>query len=133
VGTPRRPAVGFWPTGVACPGSARPAASQLRHLAGSAGVLLNVENDIARSDFHSPAVARRGDLTVAISTGGKSPALAATIRQRIEASFGPEWEAQIERVAELRAGWRDACYDGASIARLTTMWFDRQGLAHRAS
>jgi precorrin-2 dehydrogenase / sirohydrochlorin ferrochelatase len=109
-----------------------PAASQLRHLAGSAGVLLNVEDDIACSDFHSASVVHRGDLTVAISTGGKCPALAAAIRRRIEALFGTQWEAQIERVARLRAGWRDAGHDAASIARLTKMWFDHQGVAEKA-
>ena len=104
-----------------------PAASQLRRIADSAGVLLNVEDDIARSDFHSPAVVRRGDLTVAISTGGKSPGLAAAIRRQIEAALGPRWDAQLERVAALRARWRDAGNDGAAIARLTKMWFDRHG------
>ena len=38
-----------------------------------AGALVNVEDDPRRSDFHSPSVFRRGDLTVAISTNGKSP------------------------------------------------------------
>jgi precorrin-2 dehydrogenase / sirohydrochlorin ferrochelatase len=102
-----------------------PAASQLRHIADSAGVLLNVEDNIALSDFHSPAIVRRGDLIVAISTGGKCPSLASAIRRRIEALLGPEWDARLERVAALRAGWREAGHDGAAIARLTTMWLDR--------
>jgi siroheme synthase-like protein len=102
-----------------------PAASQLRHIADSAGVLLNVEDEIARSDFHSPAMVRRGDLTVAISTAGKSPGLAAAIRRRIEASFGPEWDARLENIALLRRRWRLAGHENATIARLTTIWFDR--------
>ena len=104
-----------------------PAASRLRRIADSAGVLLNVEDDIARSDFHSPAVVRRGDLTVAISTAGKCPGLAAAIRQQIEAALGPQWDAALERVAALRVGWRDAGHDGAAIARSTRMWLDRHG------
>jgi precorrin-2 dehydrogenase/sirohydrochlorin ferrochelatase len=104
-----------------------PAASQLRHIADSAGVLLNVEDDIARSDFHSPAVVRRGDLTIAISTGGKCPGLAAAFRRQIEASLGRQWDARLERVAALRAGWRDAGCDGPAIARFTAMWLDRHG------
>jgi precorrin-2 dehydrogenase/sirohydrochlorin ferrochelatase len=103
-----------------------PVLSRLRRIAGAAGVLVNVEDDIARSDFHSPAVVRRGDLTVAISTGGKSPGLAAAIRRRIEASFGADWEARLDRVAALRARWRGAGRDGAAIARLTSMWFEQQ-------
>jgi precorrin-2 dehydrogenase/sirohydrochlorin ferrochelatase len=104
-----------------------PAASQLRQIADSAGVLFNVEDDIARSDFHSPAVVRRGDLTIAISTGGKCPGLAAAMRQQIEASLGPQWDARLERVAALRAGWRAAGCDRPAIARFTTMWLDRCG------
>ncbi|HTT80251.1 MAG TPA: bifunctional precorrin-2 dehydrogenase/sirohydrochlorin ferrochelatase [Stellaceae bacterium] len=103
-----------------------PALCRLRQIANRAGVLLNVEDDIAGSDFHSPAVVRRGDLTLAVSTGGKSPALAALIRRRIEASFGPEWRARLERVAALRNRWRAAGLDGAAVARLTTIWLDRQ-------
>jgi precorrin-2 dehydrogenase / sirohydrochlorin ferrochelatase len=110
-----------------------PAASQLRHIADGARALLNVEDDIAHSDFHSPAVVRRGDLIVAISTGGKCPGLAAAIRRRIEESFGPDWDAQLERVAVLRAGWRKDGHDGAAIARFTTMWLDRHGFAQKAN
>jgi precorrin-2 dehydrogenase / sirohydrochlorin ferrochelatase len=108
-------------------GVGEPRASQLRQIAESAGVLLNVEDDITRSSFHSPAVVRRGDLTVAISTGGKSPGLAAALRRQIEASLGAEWDRRIERIATLRAGWRDAGHGGAAIARLTTIWLNRQG------
>jgi precorrin-2 dehydrogenase / sirohydrochlorin ferrochelatase len=104
-----------------------PAASRLRHIADGAGILLNVEDDAARSDFHSPAVVRRGDLTVAISTGGKSPGLAGALRRRIEAALGPEWGTLLDGVAALRAGWRDAGRDGAAIARSTTTWLDRHG------
>lgn len=102
------------------------AASRLRKIADRAGVLLNIEDDIARSDFHSPAVVRRGDLTVAISTGGKNPGLAAAIRRRIDACFGPEWAARLDRAAALRSHWRATGYDTATIARLTRSWLDRE-------
>jgi len=104
-----------------------PGASQLRRIADSAGVLLNVEDDLAHSSFHSPAVVRRGDLTVAISTAGKSPGLAAALRRQIETALGPEWGMRLERIARLRAGWRAAGHDGAAVARLTTVWLGRQG------
>jgi precorrin-2 dehydrogenase/sirohydrochlorin ferrochelatase len=102
-------------------------AARLRQIADRAGVLLNVEDDIARSDFHSTAVVRRGDLTVAISTGGKSPGLAAAIRRQIDACFGPEWAARLDRAAALRSRWRDGGCDTATVARLTKSWLDRQG------
>jgi precorrin-2 dehydrogenase / sirohydrochlorin ferrochelatase len=101
------------------------AAARLRRVADRAGVLLNVEDDIAQSDFHSPAVVRRGDLVVAISTGGKSPGLAAAIRRRVEAWLGPEWGPRLERASALRAGWRDAGYEPARVAGLTMSWLDR--------
>jgi precorrin-2 dehydrogenase/sirohydrochlorin ferrochelatase len=108
-------------------GVGEPAASRLRQIADRAGVLLNVEDDIGRSDFHSPAVVRRGALTVAISTGGKSPGLAAAIRRQVDACFGPEWAARLDRAAALRSRWRDAGMDTATVARLTMAWLDRQG------
>ena len=105
-----------------------PVASRLRRMADVAGILLNVEDDIERSDFYSAAVVRRGDLTVAISTGGKSPGLAAALRRQIDACLGPQWGAQLDRITALRARWREAGGDAASIARLTALWLDRQGL-----
>ena len=65
-----------------------PAAAEIRGAAQAAGVLINVEDDRRRSDFHSAAVFRRGDLTVAISTNGKSPGLAALMRRMLEHRSG---------------------------------------------
>lgn len=45
----------------------------------------------AESTFFTPAVLRDGDLAVAVSTGGASPALAKVIRERIVAALGPGW------------------------------------------
>lgn len=45
----------------------------------------------AEGDFMVPAVARRGPLTVAMSTGGLSPALARHAREKVQEVFGPEW------------------------------------------
>jgi precorrin-2 dehydrogenase/sirohydrochlorin ferrochelatase len=102
-------------------------ATRLRHIADDAGVLLNVEDDIGRSDFHSSAVVRRGDLTLSISTGGRSPGLAAAIRRRIEAGLDPEWGARLDRAAVLRARWHAADADAATIAELTIACLDREG------
>jgi precorrin-2 dehydrogenase / sirohydrochlorin ferrochelatase len=106
---------------------AEPIASQLWHIADSNGVLMNIEDDRLRSNFHSAAIVRRGDLTVAISTGGKSPGLAAAIRRQLDESLGPEWGAQLECLAALRTGWGAAGKDSAAIARLTTQWLDHHG------
>jgi precorrin-2 dehydrogenase / sirohydrochlorin ferrochelatase len=70
--------------------------------AAAAGALANVADDPAAGDFQVPASLRRGDLTVAISTGGGSPALAKRLRQRLEETIGPEYEAFLVALAELR-------------------------------
>jgi len=56
------------------------------------GQLVNVADDPECCNFHVPASIRRGDLTLAISTRGKSPAVAALIRQQLEKEFGAEYE-----------------------------------------
>jgi siroheme synthase-like protein len=71
--------------------------------AGNRGGWVNAVDDPAHSDFIAPAVLRRGDLTIAISTGGASPALAAALRQQFEAQFGDEYTALVELLGALRA------------------------------
>jgi precorrin-2 dehydrogenase/sirohydrochlorin ferrochelatase len=60
------------------------------------GVLCNSVDDPKHCDFIYPAVARQGPLQIAISTGGRSPALAARLRRELEQKFGPEWGAWVE-------------------------------------
>jgi len=67
-----------------------------------AGGLVNVVDDPAACSFLVPAVVRRGDLTIAISTGGGSPALAKRLRQRLEQTIGPEYEAFVAAMRLLR-------------------------------
>ncbi len=55
------------------------------------GIPVNVADDPDKCDFIVPAVVERGDLTVAISTNGKSPALAARLRRRISGMLGLEY------------------------------------------
>jgi precorrin-2 dehydrogenase / sirohydrochlorin ferrochelatase len=99
-----------------------PIATRFDRIASAAGVLLNIEDDRARSDFHSSSVLRRGDLTIAISTNGNSPGLAAALRRLLEAQFGPEWRGRLDRMAALRADWQKAGIDSATIACWTTAW-----------
>lgn len=54
------------------------------------------------SSFTMPAVIERGDLVIAISTGGKSPALAKKIRQDLEDRYGPEYASALRLLGALR-------------------------------
>lgn len=64
---------------------------------------LNVIDRPPLCSFAAPAIARRGDLTVAVSTSGRAPALAARIRDRIARRLGPEIERFLEIAARARA------------------------------
>ena len=66
------------------------------------GVWVNAADDPAHCDFILPSVLRRGDLTVAVSTGGTSPALARTIREELELYFTDEYSALVQLAAEVR-------------------------------
>jgi siroheme synthase-like protein len=66
-------------------------------------VLVNVMDDVPNCDFAAPAVVRRGDLAIAISTGGRSPALARRLREELDARFGVEWVEVLKALHEVRA------------------------------
>ena len=68
----------------------------------SYGIWVNSADDPARCDFILPSVLRRGELTVAVSTGGHSPALARTIREELELYFTQEYESLAALAAEVR-------------------------------
>jgi precorrin-2 dehydrogenase / sirohydrochlorin ferrochelatase len=66
------------------------------------GVLVNVMDDISNCDFAAPAIVRRGDLVLAISTGGASPAVARKVREDLERRFGAEWAETLAVISEVR-------------------------------
>ncbi len=66
-------------------------------------VLVNVANDTEHSDFIVPSYLRRGGMTIAVSTAGKSPALARKIRARLEKEFGEEYISLVNLIGEVRA------------------------------
>ena len=75
------------------------------------GVLCNVVDDASLSDFIMPATVRRGLLLIAVSTSGALPALARSIRERLEAVFGHEYGDYLEIVSEMRHTIIDAVPD----------------------
>jgi precorrin-2 dehydrogenase / sirohydrochlorin ferrochelatase len=72
------------------------------HQARQRNILCNVVDDPEHCDFYYPAVVRRGDLQLAISTNGQSPALAQRIRRELEMQFGPEYGAWLEELGRAR-------------------------------
>jgi uroporphyrin-III C-methyltransferase/precorrin-2 dehydrogenase/sirohydrochlorin ferrochelatase len=66
------------------------------------GVLVNVMDDIPNCDWAAPATVRRGELALAISTGGASPALAKKLRVQLSAEFGKEWADVLAVLREVR-------------------------------
>jgi precorrin-2 dehydrogenase/sirohydrochlorin ferrochelatase len=78
--------------------------------------LVNVVDRPGQCDFIVPSVLRRGDLQIAVSTGGRSPALAREIRKRLERLIGPEFAELVERVGRARA--RARALAATPVARL---------------
>jgi precorrin-2 dehydrogenase / sirohydrochlorin ferrochelatase len=66
------------------------------------GVLCNVVDVPEYCDFFYPAVVRRGDLQIAISTAGQSPLLAQKLRQQLEKQFGAGYAAWVAELGETR-------------------------------
>ena len=98
--------------------------AQVHHDAEAANVFVNSADDPANCTFTLPAVVRRGDLQVAISTNGRSPALASWLRRRLDRELGSGYSALLDLLAEVRAevkavhgtsevhGWDEALDDG---------------------
>lgn len=90
--------------------------------AADAGALASVADAGAESDFHVPATIRRGEVVVALSTGGASPLLSRRLRERVEALVTPgvgRAAGRLEAVREeVRARWP------ADEARRRAFWFD---------
>jgi precorrin-2 dehydrogenase / sirohydrochlorin ferrochelatase len=66
------------------------------------GVFCNVVDVPEYCDFFYPAVVRRGDLQIAISTSGQSPSLAQKLRQQLEQQFGPGYAAWVAELGQTR-------------------------------
>jgi len=92
----------------------------------AAGALVNVEDQRGWCDFHSPALVRRGDLLIAVSTNGQSPALARRVREWLEAAFPESWSARVIELAQLRRRLR-AHGLGAEVTQATDAVIARRG------
>lgn len=89
--------------------------------ANARSLALNVVDDPPHCSFIAPSVLRRGDLTVAISTGGKAPAVAVRLRQQLEAQLGAEYARFLEMAGTLRAPLAEKYPDFETRKKL---WYD---------
>jgi siroheme synthase-like protein len=67
------------------------------------GVWLNAADDPANCDFILPSVVRRGDVVVAASTGGASPALARRLREELTAFLSDDYEPLARLLEDVRS------------------------------
>lgn len=70
------------------------------------GVLVNVVDSSEQSDFIIPSFFRRGDLTIAVSTAGMSPALARKIRTKLEGLLGEEFALVLSIIGDVRSAFQ---------------------------
>ncbi|WP_027183335.1 precorrin-2 dehydrogenase/sirohydrochlorin ferrochelatase family protein [Desulfovibrio inopinatus] len=76
--------------------------AEISRLCHARGILCNIIDQPEKCSFIVPAVHNRGELTVAVSTGGASPALARKIRRELDTVFGEEYAAMLTLMRRLR-------------------------------
>ena len=89
------------------------------------GIMVNVVDVPALCRYIVPSIVRQGDLCIAISTGGKSPALAKKIRGQLEGAYGPEYADLLDLLGAYRPRMKAAYPDETETrARLWTSLVD---------
>jgi precorrin-2 dehydrogenase len=76
--------------------------AQVSAAAQARAIWVNVADEPEHCTFIVPAQVRRGDLTLAISTGGASPALARQVREELQQHFGPEYGPYLDLLRRVR-------------------------------
>ena len=104
-------------------GESRDLATRARAL----GVLVNVEDVLPLCDFHVPAIVRRGDLLLTVSTGGQVPGLSRRLREDLADQFGPEWTARLRNLAKARARWRSEGMTMSEVSQMVRAHVEREG------
>lgn len=106
---------------------AEPHRGVLAAMARTGGAILHVEDAPALTDVHAPAVLRRGDLAIAVSTNGAAPGLAAALKDFLAEIFGPEWRGRVAELRSMRRQWRSAQASATEIRRFTAARIAERG------
>ena len=93
-------------------------------------MLVNVVDRPALCTFTVPATVRRGDLTLAVATEGRCPALAGILREELEARYGPEYAELVGLFGEARKKMIELGWDGRRM-RETLAGIYRAGVIER--
>lgn len=88
------------------------------------GILVNIVDSPEESDFYVPSLVKSGSLTLAISTGGKSPAMAKRVRKDLEKTIGEEYAQMIDFLGRLRGDAFSAIAEEKDRASLFTRMAD---------
>jgi precorrin-2 dehydrogenase/sirohydrochlorin ferrochelatase len=102
-------------------------------------VLVNVVTPPEESSFIVPSVIERGELLIAVSTSGASPALSKKIRQELDKRYGPEYELLLSKLTSIRKRVREEVVDETERRKIYQSIVDsevvdllRQGKTHEA-
>jgi siroheme synthase-like protein len=91
--------------------------AQVYREADQRNILCNAVDDIDHCHFYYGSIVQRGDLQIAISTNGKSPALAQRLRKELEQQFGPEYQHWLEWLGAARETLRAQSHDPEATKR----------------
>lgn len=101
-------------------------ASALARLARQQHILVNVEDNKPYCDFHFPSFIKRGDLLLAVSSGGKSPSLSRAITRWLAGIFDESWAAKLAELAKKRECWQQEGKNYDEIKAQSEAWIETQ-------
>jgi precorrin-2 dehydrogenase/sirohydrochlorin ferrochelatase len=87
----------------------------------------NVADEAGSSSFISPSVVRRGDLLLAVTASGASPALSMQIKQQLAAQYGAEYEVRLMHLRQLRELVRSSITDERKRTTILKLAADEVG------
>lgn len=92
-------------------------------------IWVNSADDPERCSFTLPAVVRRGDLMITVSTAGASPAVASYLRARLAEAIGPEWESVVREIGGMRRSFHESGrstedIDWSPLVAAVASWYD---------